>query len=222
MDAAPPSPAGDCRTVYVYWPNGAGNHSSFLIQRQDFPVPEAVVVSTGADAHAGFVGTLTGLPTDWVEVGFGNLDHYLAGLTGKDFPWWKIAAATRGAVQVRPFPLGGSPARWLSPNMMFFPVDLPEDRYTVLMNYISASFARGRDGTPILEDGTHGSGIYLSTLTYSYRRFCNSWLLQGLKVAGFPTDTWMPHQDSVKEWFREDYREPAACARPARDAASAR
>lgn len=193
-----------------------------MIRREDFPVPKAVVALKWAGANGGLAGTLTGLSTDWVEVGFGNLEHYQAGVTGRDFPWWKIFTATRGAVQVRPFPLGLSPERWRSTVMTDFPVELPEDRYRALLAYIRSSFARGPDGAPILEDKTHGSDIYLSTLTYSYRRFCNSWVLQGLKVAGLPTDPWMPSQETVKNWFRDDYQEPAACAAPVGNATSAR
>ncbi len=188
----------------MYWPDGEGDHTSILIPREDFHLPGPAPAAPDPVMTAG-------LPTDWVEVGFGSLLYYQATGAGKTMPFWWVFKKTPGAVQVLPFPLGGSPDEWRAGDLMLFAVDLPEAGYRALLSYVASSFALGPDGAPILVDDVHGSDVYRSSLTYSFRRFCNSWALQGLKVAGLPTDPWTPSQDAVKDWFRTEYRAPAQC-----------
>ncbi|MFI5345665.1 MAG: DUF2459 domain-containing protein [Elusimicrobiota bacterium] len=216
---APPPETGPCRTFYVFWPRPDGNHTSFLIRREDFPVPQAVAALPQVKDGSGLAAQ-SRLPTDWVEVGYGNLEYYEDVEKGELMSRWKIVERTPGAMMVRPFPWGRSPGDWVTTDGLdVFAVELPTASYRALLRYVAASFTLGQDGAPSLalrlDTGPSAAFIYRSPLPFSFRRFCNVWALEGLRDAGLPTRPWTITQGGVKKWFRDVYRTPAACRPPA-------
>lgn len=218
---APRLPAdGPCRRVYLFWPSQSGNHTSLLVRREDFPVPDVFVSSAAAGGERLLPGE-TPAPGrrapgwEWLEVGYASADYLQGRRRGEDVSFWIVVRKTPGAVYVRPFTWGREPEGWRTPYTAFVPLDLPAAGLRGLLDYVAASFARDKDGRvrpPLFVDAKEVKPVYLSTRPYSFRMFCNVWALEAVRAGGVPVSTWMPGQSQVQYWLESGYRPAPACA----------
>jgi uncharacterized protein (TIGR02117 family) len=128
-------------------------------------------------------------PARFIEVGWGDRAFYETPDAGA---WLAIKAAfgsERSALHVMGF--DRAPAEF--PGAELVPLELSEAGMDALARFVSATYARDAAGDPI--DAGPGlaplSRFYAATRRYSIAYTCNSWVAEGLHVAGCPaTGAW--------------------------------
>ena len=191
-DASGGNEGGLTRTVYIL---SNGFHSDIVL-----PV-------TGASAHADlpiersdFESGLEG--ASYLIVGWGSQTAYTSLLALSDLTPEVIVNALlldRSVMHVQPW--SGS----ITVGEGVFPLELGEDQYRRLVDFVAATFSGDDNGSALLLEGiTQGYGdvFYRARPRFSMFYGCNAWTGEALRTAGVSFGVWTPFAQSI-EWNME-------------------
>jgi uncharacterized protein (TIGR02117 family) len=176
------------RTVFIL---SNGYHTDIALPVVD-GVPPAGLPVRATDLAGGLSNVR------YLAIGWGSEAAYTSLVSITDLSLGTIATALsfdRSVVHVLPFygaPYGEG----------VYQVDLSEDQYRRLTDFIAATFTSHADGRgQMLADVTHGYGdiFYHARPRFSLFYSCNAWTGDALREAGIPVGIWTPFAQSL-EW----------------------